>query len=75
MNSTKQLASNKLHVILRRPRTLVRGRLEGWPQTPSLPPSFETLVASRRAPQDDVEFVSREMHDQLRLCTTAAAAP
>src|SRR5438105_15204009 len=40
-------------VILRRPRALARGRLEGWPQTRSLLPSFETLGASRRAPQDD----------------------
>jgi S-disulfanyl-L-cysteine oxidoreductase SoxD len=35
-------------VILRRPRS---GRLEGWPRTPSLPPSFETRPSA--APQDE----------------------
>ena len=46
------------NVILRKPLTQVSGRLEGWPQAQSVLPSFETLGASRRAPQDDVEFVA-----------------
>src|SRR5262249_51980149 len=33
-------------------------RLEGWKRAPCLWPSFETLDASRRAPQDDGELVA-----------------
>ena len=32
------------NVILRRSRALARDRLEGWKQTPSLLPSFETAA-------------------------------
>jgi hypothetical protein len=33
---------------------LPRGRFEGWPQTPSVLPSFETAARkSERPPQDD----------------------
>src|SRR5262249_46777527 len=42
------------NVILRKPRALARGCLEGWQQTPNALPSFETAVRwCERPPQDD----------------------
>src|SRR5262249_7919521 len=51
VGSTKEREANT-NVTLRG-RAPARGRLEGWPQAPNVLPSFETLRASRRAPQDD----------------------
>ena len=35
----RRCSKTRLLILMRRPRS---GRLEGWPQTPSLPPCFET---------------------------------
>jgi hypothetical protein len=49
-------ARNKFSVILRSPLASASERLEGWKQTPSLLPSFETVARKRATSSEPVNL-------------------